>query len=58
MNDIYERNIKFGKRLVKERKKAGLTQARLADKIEGDRKKARAEHYFKLGKREIVSRQH
>lgn len=39
MNDICERNIKFGKRLVKERKKAGLTQARLADKIEGETEK-------------------
>lgn len=39
MNDICERNIKFGKRLVKERKKAGLTQARLADKIEAETEK-------------------
>lgn len=36
MNDNYERNIELGKRLGRERKKEGLTQAGLADKIEAE----------------------
>lgn len=34
---FYEtRHAEFGKRLAQERKKAGLTQEKLADKIEGE----------------------